>query len=123
MSAGTVTAGAVESATVTLNEPVEVLPWTSRAEQLTVVEPKPKWEPAPGVQDAPTGPSTTSDPLAENPTLAPVGPVASAVIAEGRLRIGPCVSSTFTVKVDVPTLPATSEAVQVAVVVASRAKV
>ena len=47
---GTVTAGAVVSATVTVNDPEPVLPWASVAVQLTVVVPRGKVEPLGGVQ-------------------------------------------------------------------------
>ncbi len=70
MSAGTVTAGAVVSSTVTMNDPVPVLPAASVAEQLTVVVPRAN-TPAGGVQVTSTLPSTRSVAVAVKLTVAP----------------------------------------------------
>jgi hypothetical protein len=75
--------GAIESITVTENEPAAVLPWTSAAEQRTSVVPSANNEPETGVQDAIKLPSTRSVAAVENMTFAPVERVASRVMFVG----------------------------------------
>ena len=77
IEAGTVMAGAVVSSTVTVNEPVEVLPAESVAEQSTVVTPSANVELDAGTQSTETEPSTRSLAVAVNVASAPPGPVAS----------------------------------------------
>src|SRR4051794_26566733 len=59
--AGTTSAGAVRSATVTVKPDVAVLPWASVAVQVTVVAPRGINEPDTGVHFTATGPSTRSE--------------------------------------------------------------
>jgi hypothetical protein len=109
--------GAVVSWTVTVNEPVAVLPAPSVAVQVTVVAPRANSDPEAGVQTGVTDPETASDAVAGvYETAAPEGPVASAVTGEGRARVGAVVSRTVTVKPADTVLPAASVAVQVTVV-------
>nr|WP_240394198.1 hypothetical protein [Desertimonas flava] len=59
-SLGAVTCGAVVSTTVTVNEPLPVLPAVSVAEQVTVVEPSANVEPDAGEHTGVTDPLTAS---------------------------------------------------------------
>lgn len=92
--------GDVVSCTVTGNVPDEWLPAASVAVHVTVVVPSGNVEPDAGEQTYVTAPFTRSD--AEYETAAPGAPVASAVIADGRLRAGvvalPTESSTLSVR-------------------------
>src|SRR3989304_3235465 len=108
--------GPVVSTTFTINEPVDVFPAVSVAEQSTVVEPSGNVEPEAGEHDGATSPSTRSVAVAEYVTEAPDADVASAVISDGRLSVGPVVSTTFTVNEPVDVFPAASEAEQSTVV-------
>jgi len=92
MLAGKVSVGGVVSWMVTLKLPLVVLPALSVAEQSTLVVPSGNVLPEAGVQDTVTEPSTMSVAEAEKETTAPDGPVASAVISPGRVRIGAVVS-------------------------------
>ena len=67
------------SVTVTWNEPDAGFPAASVAEQLTVVVPTAKVSPEAWSQPTETGPSTMSLAEVAKLTLAPAGPVASAV--------------------------------------------
>jgi len=86
------TVGTVVSCTFTVKLPSAVLPAASVAEQLTVVVVIPNVEPEAGVHVTGTAPSTLSVAVALYVTAAPDGPVASAVIAEGRVNTGAVVS-------------------------------
>ena len=115
--AGTLTDGGVVSRTVTLKlAGFEVLPWESVAVHVTVVVATGNVLPEPGEQEAPIVPSTRSLPDAENATVAPEAPVASAVIAPGTETVGGVVSCTVTLNEALPVLPDESIAVQVTVV-------
>ena len=92
MLAGKVSVGGVVSWMVTFKLPLVVLPALSVAEQSTLVVPSGNVLPEAGVQDTVTEPSTMSVAEAEKVTTAPDGPVASAVISPGRVRIGAVVS-------------------------------
>src|SRR3990172_591438 len=102
--------GSVVSTTFTINEPVDVFPAVSVAEQSTVVEPSGNVEPEAGEHDGATSPSTRSVEVAEYVTEAPDADVASAVISDGRLSVGPVVSTTFTINEPVDVFPAVSVA-------------
>ena len=105
MVEGTVTIGGVVSWTVTWKEPVEVLPWPSVAEQLTVVVVMVNVEPDAGAQMGAIAPSTRSKADAVYETVAPLGPAASATMLCGRVRLGGVVSCTITWKLPVVVLP------------------
>ena len=96
--AGTVTAGAVVSCTVTVKLSVPVLPASSVAEQMTVVVPSAKVEPEAGSQVVVTEPSTASLAEAVKVAVAPAAEVASLVMLPGTVTAGAVVSSTVTVK-------------------------
>ena len=61
-----------------------------------MVSPSENWLPEPGVQLTSTLRSTRSVAVAVKFTVAPLGPVASAVLSSGRLSDGAVVSSTVT---------------------------
>jgi hypothetical protein len=105
------------STTVTVNEPLPVLPAASRAEQLTVVVPNGKVEPEAGLHVTGGFGVTASVAVAVNLTVAPDGPVASTVMFRGTETTGRVVSCTVMLKPAVPVLPAASRAVQVTLVV------
>src|SRR2546426_8517564 len=105
MSPGTVMCGGVVSRTVTANEDEPVFPWASLAVQSTRVVPIVNMNPEDGLQVAVTGPSTMSVAPTENGTVAPPGPVASAIISAGTVSAGGVVSTTRTVKDAMPVLP------------------
>src|SRR2546422_10637648 len=105
MSPGTVMCGGVVSRTVTANEDEPVFPWASVAVQSTRVVPSGNMDPDDGLQVAVTGPSTMSVAPTENGTVAPPGPVASAIISAGTVSAGGVVSTTRTVKDAMPVLP------------------
>ena len=111
---GTVSAGAVVSSTVTVNDPVAMLPWPSVAVTLTVVTPRAKVVLEAIEVVIVTGP-TASVAVGENVALAPAELVASTVTF-GAVITGAIVSMTVTVKVAVDVLPAASFAVTVTVV-------
>jgi hypothetical protein len=115
MSAGSVSTGAVVSVTVTMKLPDPVLPLVSVAEQVTVVLPTGNDEPLAGAHSGVIAPSTRSDALAANVTTVPA-PVASIVMSAGTLTTGAVVSTTVTVKLADPVLPAASVAAHVTVV-------
>src|SRR3989441_8790656 len=105
MSPGTVMCGGVVSRTVTANEDEPVFPWASVAVQSTGVVPSGNMDPDDGLQVAVTGPSTMSVAPTENGTVAPPGPVASAVMSAGTVSDGGVVSTTWIVKDAMPVLP------------------
>jgi hypothetical protein len=109
--------GAVVSLTVTVNEPLAVLPLVSETEQLTVVVPSGNVEPEAGVQLTVREPSTRSVAVAVNDTTLPAALVASTVMFGGSVNVGAVVSLTVTVNDAVPVLPAESVAEQFTVVV------
>jgi hypothetical protein len=113
MSAGRVSAGGVVSTTVTSNDPVPVLRWSSVAEQPTSTVPRAKVLPDGGTQMTGTSRSTTSEAVTEKVTTAPPGPVASSVMSLGMASTGAVRSDTSTEKVEVRSLPAASVALQV----------
>src|SRR5712691_1165170 len=112
MPVGDVIVGGVVSTTMTSKDLDAKLPWESFAVHITVVAPSGNMELEVGVHWAATGPSTRSDADAENPTVAPRGPVASAVIVPGSTRVGGVVSWTVTWNEPVAVLPWASVAVQ-----------
>src|SRR3989454_10533099 len=105
MSPGTVMCGGVVSRTVTANEDEPVFPRASLAVQSTRVVPSVNMNSEDGLQVAVTGPSTMSVAPTENGTVAPPGPVASAIISAGTVSAGGVVSTTRTVKDAMPVLP------------------
>src|SRR5688572_19943308 len=113
MSAGTVSAGAVVSTTVTWNEACPVLPAASVALHVTSVEPRPNVLPEAGTHVVGRLPLTMSNADAENVALAPDGPVASFVMSLGTVTAGGVVSTTFTLNFAEPVLPAASVALHV----------
>src|SRR5687768_5137897 len=80
-------------------------------------------EPDGGVHVTATVPSTRSSAEGANDTIAPSGPLASAVGASGRESVGAVVSSTATVNDELPVLPAASVAEHMTVVSTSRGNV
>src|SRR5216684_3804898 len=124
---GTVTGeiGPIEkSTTATWKLPVLVLPAGSLAVQVTVVTPAGNVDPEAGLQLMVKVAVSLSGSVAETAyvTTAPLALVATAVMFAGRLRVGAVLSSTTTVALAEPVLPAVSVAEQVMVVV-PRAKV
>src|SRR5438105_15383955 len=92
------------SATVTVKAVVAVFPWTSPAEQVTVVTPTGKVAPEAWSQPTATGPSTRSVAVGEaKVTAAPLALVAVAVRLGTAERTGAVVSFTTTVKALSPT--------------------
>ena len=106
---GRFSCGGVLSRTVTVNEPLVVLPWPSFALQFTVVAPIANVAPEAGLQSTGTD-APKSVALAEKLTAAPPGPVASAVWSPGKLRFGADVSVTDTPNVTLALLPFPSSA-------------
>jgi hypothetical protein len=86
--AGRVRAGGVVSLTVTVNVDVLVKPRVSDAVQVTVVVAIANVDPLAGAQVTGRAPSTVSFAVAVYVTIAPVGPVASAVIGAGTVMYG-----------------------------------
>jgi hypothetical protein len=117
MLAGTVTSGEVVSTTVIVKVALPVLLCASVAEQVTLVVPIAKVEPEAGEQVGVIAPSTMSVADDVKLTAAPDEPVASFVILAGTVTTGAVVSTTVTVKVLLPVLPAKSVAEHVTVVV------
>jgi hypothetical protein len=115
MLAGRVNTGGVVSITVTVKVPFVVLPCVSVALHMTVVGPMGNVAPETGAQ-ANVAASSGSVALTTYVTTAPLALVATAVMLVGRLRVGAVLSSTTTVALAVPVLPAPSVAVQVMVV-------
>jgi hypothetical protein len=113
MSLGTVMLGSVVSETVTPKLALPVLPCVSVALQVTEVVPSAKVDPDDGVQVTSTEPSTLSLAEAEKVTVAPLGPVASALAEPGTLTLGAVVSWTITSKLTCPVSPSPLVAVQV----------
>ena len=111
------TDGAVVSFTVTVNDPVALLPRVSDAEHNTVVVPSGNVEPEAGVQITVREPSTKSVAEATKLTIAPDALEASTVILDGSVSLGAVMSLTVTVNEAVPVLPAESVAEQLTVVV------
>src|SRR5439155_3231602 len=105
MVAGTVTAGAVESRTVTMNPAVAALPRASADEHVTVVAPRRNVDPGEGVHVSDVAPSTESSADTENGTGAPLGDVASAIMSAGTVKAGGVVSTTVMVNAAEPVLP------------------
>src|SRR3954449_12041948 len=99
MSGDSVSEGGVVSTTVIVNVPVVEAPCASVAVQETVVVPRGKSEPDAGVQAneviAPISPGEPGSAPASYFTSAPCGPVASAVIGAGSLRMGCGCASTI----------------------------
>jgi hypothetical protein len=121
---GTVTAaiGPIEKSTTAIWKlPVPVFPAASVAVQVTVVTPAGNVEPDGGLQLTVRAEVALSGSVADTTyvTTAPPALVATAVMLAGRLRVGAVLSSTRTVAVAVPVLPAPSVAEQVIVVVPS----
>src|SRR6266849_1674216 len=110
-----------KSTTATWNVPVLEFPAGSVAVQVTVVAPAGTVEPEGGLQLMVRVEVALSGSVAPTAyvTTAPLALVATAVMSAGRLRVGAVVSSTTTVAVAVPVLPAASVAEQVMVVVPS----
>src|SRR6266851_5683051 len=110
-----------KSTTATWNVPVLEFPAGSVAVQVTVVAPAGNVEPEGGLQLIVRVEVALSGSVAPtaNVTTAPLALVATAVMSAGRLRVGAVLSSTTTVAVAVPVLPAASVAEQVMVVVPS----
>ena len=102
--------GGVVSRIVTLKVALAALAEKSVAVQDTVVVPRAKVEPDAGEQTTAGSGSTMSVAVAEKVTEAPVGPVASTVMSDGRDGIGGVVSTTVTVKPAVLILPEASVA-------------
>jgi hypothetical protein len=88
LSAGRVSVGAVVSSTVAVKKPVAERPPESVTEQLTCVLPSEKVLPEAGTQVGVSGPSCASLAVALKLTVAPSGPVASAVGLDGRVSVG-----------------------------------
>jgi len=116
MSPGSVRTGGVLFSTVTVKEPVAVLPALSDAEQDTVVVPNGNVEPEAGLQVTSTDPSIRSEAEGEKVTAAPPGPVPCMVMSDGSCRVGGVRSTTVTLKEPEPVLPALSVTEQVTVV-------
>jgi hypothetical protein len=97
------------------------LPRESAALQSTLVSPRPKFAPDPGLQAVGTGPSTASTATGFSYlTAEPFGPFASTTKSTGTPVIpGPVVSLTVTEKLARPLLPAPSVAVHSTVFVPS----
>ncbi len=106
---GAATVGAVVSRTVTKKLAALVLPAPSVPEHVTVVPPSGNVDPDAGAQVAAPPVDTLSVQLAAKLTTEPDADVASAITAAGTVTMGAVVSSTFTVKVAVPVLPAVSD--------------
>jgi hypothetical protein len=102
--------------TTTLKLPDVVLPARSLTEQFTAVVPGANSEPDAGVHVGVSAPSTPSLAVAEKLTFAPAELFACTEIVPGNVKVGFSVSSTVTVKLPVPVLPALSIAVHVTVV-------
>lgn len=118
MSAWGLITGGVVSCTVTLKLPAIELPESSVAVQVTdVVASSGKVLPEAGEQVNVTEASAISVAEAENVTAAPDGPVASAMMSAGKVRIGSVVSCTVTLKLPVAVLPRVSDAEQLTAVV------
>jgi hypothetical protein len=115
--AGSVSAGAVVSCTVTSKLAWPVLPAASVAEQVTVVEPSANVEFDALLQLTVSGDVTRSvADAASYVTTAPAALVASAITALDTVTAGFVVSSTVTTKLAEPVLPAASVAVHATVV-------
>lgn len=110
------TTGARVSRTVTVNEPVAVLPEESVVEQFTVVVAIGKVDPEAGEHTTLRAPSTRSVAVAVKVTVAPDALVASTTLFAGKESAGAVVSRTVTVNVALPVLPEESVAVHVTVV-------
>jgi hypothetical protein len=92
LSAGTDTVGGFVSTTVTSKLPVSLLPASSDAVQVTVVDPREKVEPDEGSQDGVTVGSMSSVADTSKVTSAPAGDMASTVIGPGTVTTGGVVS-------------------------------
>ena len=121
MSGGTFTVGLITSVsvTVTVNVPVPVFPAASDAVQVTVVVSTEKNEPEAGEQVGSEVTLTLSVAETSNEILAPELLAAETVMSDGTFTVGRITSAyvTVTVKLAVTTLPATSDAEHVTVVV------
>jgi hypothetical protein len=118
-SAGTVTVGAVVSATVTVKDAAVLLPRVSVPVHVTVVGPSGNIAPLAGAQVTAVLPSTASLAVAAYVNTAPVAPAASTVALAGTVTTGPVVSATVTVNDAAPVLPRASLALHVTVVAPS----
>ena len=107
------------SCTFTVKLPLARFPAVSCAEQLTVVVPRANVLPEAGKQIGDMEPSTRSVADAVQVALAPLGPVASFVMFEGRVNTGGVVSCTVTSNWVLSALPAASCAEHVTCVVPS----
>ena len=120
ISAGSVSAGAVVSWTVMMEDAEPTLPAASVALHITVVVPKGKVEPELGEQIAVTEPLTMSVADAKNVATAPLGPVASRVSGNPEnVTVGGVVSTIVILKLVVALLPEKSVAEQETSVVPS----
>src|SRR5260370_23716562 len=115
MLAGRVITGGVVSITVTVKVPFAWLPCVSVAVHVTVVGPIGNVAPETGAQ-ANVAASSGSVALTAYVTTAPLALVATAVMLVGRLRVGAVLSSTTTVALALPVLPAPATAGPVVVV-------
>lgn len=117
--AGTVTTGAVVSASVTimLKDAEALLPCKSVALHVTAVVVTGKVVPDAGEQDGVIAPSTVSLALAVKLTARPAGLGVDSVLSAGTEMVGAVVSTTSTWKVAVPVLPCASVALHVTDVV------
>jgi acyl dehydratase len=116
---GRVKTGAVVSCTVTVKLLVPTFPRPSVAVHVTVVAPNGNVAPLAGEQVVAMAPSMLSVADVLNVTVAPAGPVASALTFTGTVTMGDIVSLTVTVKEAEPVLPRTSVAVHVTTVAPS----
>ena len=108
---GTVIVGGVLSATVTGKLALARLPCASITEQVMLVVPIGNVLPEAGVHVGAITPSTLSIADTTYAIVAPLGPVASAVIGLGTTSTGGVMSETVTVKLATAELPAASRAV------------
>lgn len=105
--------------TVTLNEPLALLPFASATEHATTVVPTGNVAPEAGEQLGAREPLTVSVALAAYVTTAPDSVVAWTETFAGSDKVGGVVSRTVTVKLAEPELPRLSLATQVTVIAPS----
>src|SRR2546428_4078302 len=106
MVEGTVITGGVVSTTLTVKEIEPMFPAESTAEQVTTVPPKANTAPEVWSHCTSTGSSTSSTAETTNSTTAPLGPVASIVIAEGPVTTGGVLSGATEASITLaPTIP------------------
>ena len=101
-----------KSITFTWKVPVLVFPAGSFAVQVTVVVPTGKVAPDAGLHETARSDGRLSGSVAETAkvTTAPLGPVALVATSAGKVKVGAVLSSTTTVALAVPVLPAASVA-------------